>query len=96
MKQNRKCLKGAMEPFFGSSLYDFVLFFGLCFGKPPPGCFQDLYKAVKSLRRRQGILESWVHIAEVAQELIGKVNGLPLIGAKHFQAISKPLFDVLS
>jgi hypothetical protein len=30
---------------------------------------QALYRGVKSLKRRQGILESWVHIQDVDQEL---------------------------
>ena len=31
---------------------------------------EALYRGVKSLKRRQGILESWVHIQDVDQELI--------------------------
>lgn len=31
---------------------------------------EALYRGVKSLKRRQGILESWVHIQDVDQELL--------------------------
>ena len=40
-------------------------------------CFrrlQALYRSVKSLRRRQGILESWVHIQDVDQDMTQRLT----------------------